>query len=1117
MKRLLIQPRTSCKETSFEIEGKIAFSGILSFVLLFVSLLQTQLTFAQWTPGVEYLNQPALSIIRVHNPDPLNPSAYDQGYTGAGIRIGIIDSGINPDHVEFTGKILAGMTAGSNPVWSGQSGFSGNLYDSNDKEGDGHGTHVASIAAARLDGDTTRANNMQGVAYNASLIIVGWDQGEPLDDSKTTPAEAGAQMDPQWARSFDFMVSQGARVINNSWGDLSGGADAEQESLTFLKSAPLTVQAMTRALENNVVIVFANGNDNNGDVPGEGLQPGAPTALPTYAPSLAAYGGWIAVTATGLETTGSLESRMASYANYCGVAATYCIAAPGGFTPPANGMINGALSGTRDDNNFYTDTDNLEYEGEEGTSMASPIVTGAVALVAEKYPWMSNRNLVATILTTASHADKEPSPIYGRGLLDVNRAINGPAIFESTFEANLPANVTAVFSNAISGDHGLKKTGLGTLTLTASNTFAGPVEVHAGVLYANKDNSLGAEQSKLILLDGTLKLGENFVTADDGRWHKSIVVGADGAVIDTNGNTISYAGGVIDMTSDDAPLGTLSFVGTPMAIVADLELNANWNADLYIPVGVSLAGEGAIYGELLMDGVWRPGNSPGTVVSPGSAQLTANAVLEIDIDGPGESDGAGSYDRLVFTSAQSQFWAYGTLQVVLRDITAPAGNNFSPALGQGFEFVSAPGGVLGSFLSLDQPKAGLLPGTQMDVVYGPSRLTLYATPASYAELGAASVSSNANRDGLGQILDSIRPAAGVRESDPTRKTLFDALAPQTTESLPVSMDQLAGVSYVQLIGLAQQNTAFLLGQMSNAPNLNRWGQLLGGQVKQTDQGLRTTETKNDNNAWGRVLGRHSSWRGDSAIGTTTDTLGGVALGIQRQISEQGNLGFAMAYGSSSSQLTSNMGSGSAQNLQLMSYGSMDLDDGYFLQAAIGLGGGIISANRSLSLVSTNYTATVKTGNVAVNLMFGQFVQKTDWRYEWQVGINYLGMRTFGFTDSGGLGDFSVAGQATNNTSVQPTVGLTVGLPFQANLTEWQLIASLDYAYELADNRAYLNTVVLDQDLRLQSSDIGRSRLTVGLALSANISENLIFSLSVNNQFASNWNALSAFANLNVRF
>jgi uncharacterized protein with beta-barrel porin domain len=465
----------------------------------------------------------------------------------------------------------------------------------------------------------------------------------------------------------------------------------------------------------------------------------------------------------------------------------------------------------------------------------------------------------------------------------------------------------------------------------------------------------------------------------------------------------------------------------------------------------------------------------------------------------------------VFTSADSEFGANGTLEVVLRGISAPANNDYSPDVGRGFEFVIAPGGVLGSFAALDQPAAGLLPGTQMDLVYSAAALTLYVTPESYANIAAASVSSNSNRDALGRILQSIRPAAGVRESDPTRKTLFDALAPQAASTLPVSMDQLAGVSYVQLLGVAQQNTIFLIDEISSVSGLNRWGRL------GLNPAAQRAEPDTDTHTWGRAIGRRSSLGGDATIGSTTETLGGLVLGTQRNLEDQMSLGFAMAYGYGSTDLPSNMGSGSSQNLQLMAYGSKDLEDGYFFQGSLGLGGNVISANRSLLLLGANYEATIKTANIAANVAFGQFVYKAGWRYEWQMGLNYLGMRTFGFSDSGGAGPFSISGQVTNNTSVQPNVSVTAGVPFQANATDWQFLASVDYAYELAQNRASLNTVFLSEGLRIRSSAIGRSRLTIGLALTAKISDASSLSLSVSNQRASNWNALSAFATLSLRF
>ena len=111
---------------------------------------------AQFVPGAEFHNQPALSAINIL-------PAYQAGLTGAGIKAGLVDSGINPNHVEFANAIVAGYDAISDR--SGTGDFASFLQDHVN-----HGTFTASILAARLDG-VERSDNMHGVAHNAGLVI----------------------------------------------------------------------------------------------------------------------------------------------------------------------------------------------------------------------------------------------------------------------------------------------------------------------------------------------------------------------------------------------------------------------------------------------------------------------------------------------------------------------------------------------------------------------------------------------------------------------------------------------------------------------------------------------------------------------------------------------------------------------------------------------------------------------------------------------------------------------------------------------------------------------------------------------------------------------------------
>lgn len=1060
-----------------------------------------------------------------------------------------------------------------------------------------------------------------GVAYNAKLVIgqMIFNQCEKDAQGSCRTNSDGSVVwkalglsDAQSAEAINYVVNQGVKVINNSWGvGPSWNVPMTSTANTFVTDQPKTTAALINAVDKGAVVVFAAGNESIG-------WPGAPATLPSVNAALLNKGGWIVVAATtnrGVDSSGTIEMAQYRnplsvpaqtgdwYTNYCGAAKLYCISAPGGYQNPINDPthsdvgMSGALAGTT-----------ASYDQGNGTSYAAPVVTGAVAVVAEKYPWMTNKNLSVTILTTGTTA-ATPSDIWGRGLLDLGKAINGPAIFEDDFEANVTTGYTSTFSNVISGTAGIKKLGAGSLTLSGVNTYAGSTYLNGGTLVVNAMSGLGTATNALQFDGGTLKYGTDFALTRDvnvatgggvldingytktqtfnitgtgsfgikgggtftlNRTNSSnigFVVGssadtartvvnapnnaylgdASGSVTLNNGqlnlgsfssvtsfsrqlavgsgngwfnasNILTYTPTIIDKAADGTA-GILYFTDKVLSIPGSLALNAYWGGDYTVSSGTTLSGTGGVIGNLTVSGTLAPGNSPGTMTVSGNVVQNAGSTLQIQIDGSGTGTGAGNYDRLVLTGAGSTYTADGTspgvtLETQLRGISGSANNDYSPPLGQGFQIITAPGGILGNFTSFVQPTSGLLSGTQLDTVFGATFLSLYATPSSYSNIAAAGVASNSNRQQIGDILQPIRPTPGIRETNPTYKTLFDSLAPQTASSLPVAMDQLAGVGYGQIIGMNFENSKFLADQMASTVALHRRGE--GRHLVSGNAGQTLGEAPEE--FWGMAVGRLSDWKGDNVGYNTYDVLGGVMAGVQKRVNPQSLAGFSLAYAGSNPSISQNMGSGPMQNLQIMGYGSHALDDGFYVQGLLGGGGGTISASRNLSMMNTSYTAQIQTANLAGSVLAGWGAETADKvRYETGLGINYLGMRHFGFNDSGNQSAYALTTQAGNTQSLVPNLNATASIPFKAGQIDWRAHGLVNVGYETAANKITLQSNFLGTPITVDSGSIGRTRLNLGLGISGDVGRETKVALDVSNQSAQNWNATAANVSVRVGF
>ncbi len=150
-------------------------------------------------------------------------AAWAMGYTGNGVIVAVIDTGVDSTHPDLTGQVIAHCDPQTVPPTVFAPGLN---FDTH-----GHGSHVSGIIAAKSDG-----RGIVGLAYNAKI----------LDVRIFVPGFIGLL---PTARGIKWAVDQGAHILNNSW----GGTAYSQ----VLKAA------FDYALSRGVVVVASAGNSYN--------------------------------------------------------------------------------------------------------------------------------------------------------------------------------------------------------------------------------------------------------------------------------------------------------------------------------------------------------------------------------------------------------------------------------------------------------------------------------------------------------------------------------------------------------------------------------------------------------------------------------------------------------------------------------------------------------------------------------------------------------------------------------------------------------------------------------------------------------------------------------------
>ncbi|MGE0705151.1 MAG: S8 family peptidase [Vicinamibacterales bacterium] len=349
-------------------------------------------------------------IFRVHHNRPVGRFNYrtsvsvgalavqeSYGLTGAGVTVAVIDSGIATWHDDMSlGQVATAYPYGDQRV----AGFvdfvngRGQPYDDN-----GHGTHVTGIIAGNgVDSQGEKA----GIAPNASIVSL-----KVLDaDGTGTISNLIAALDWVAANHAAYNI----RVVN-----VSIGAPVEESYWTD----PLTLAAKA-IVDRGIVVVGAAGNFGQ-DLEDQ-LQYGAITA-PANAP-------WV-LTVGASSTQGTLTRNDDVLADYSSNGPTYLdYSAKPDLVAPGTGTVSLATPGST----FYETKPQYLLDGAPirsfkpylsltGTSMAAPVVSGAVALMLEANPSLTP-NLVKAILQYTAQTYGGYDPLrQGAGFLNALGAV----------------------------------------------------------------------------------------------------------------------------------------------------------------------------------------------------------------------------------------------------------------------------------------------------------------------------------------------------------------------------------------------------------------------------------------------------------------------------------------------------------------------------------------------------------------------------------------------------------------------------------------------------------------------------------------------------------------------
>lgn len=848
-------------------------------------------------------------------------AAYARGLTGEGIRLGVFDSGTGLDHDEFAGKdhrsihladvLPDGSLCGNTTVVDGPDAcfssdgdqvavdyqiidpaYAALLNRNGYYEGASyqiHGTHVSGTIAANRDGSGTH-----GVAFGADLSVarlfsnsvsylsvVNIGGNLYLDSQNVAGIGASDSIYPQL---YAQLNDQGTRAVNHSWG-LANEPDSA-EMLDMYQSHPVFADALAAMAEGSrsrgLIQVWAAGNtDAPNPSPEQAPIAGMYASLPRAIADIEQY--WLAVVNV------NQDSELSNSSMRCGLAANWCLAAPGSVI---TSTVYGADS--QIDADLYDEGGNLvleingqvptySYRDLSGTSMAAPHVTGALGLLFERFPYLSNAQVRDVLLTTATDLGAAGvDDVYGWGLMNLASAIEGYGMLrvDTDVVMNQKAGGLKVWegdawddwTNDIGGPGKLTKSGIGWLRLSGDNTFNGAI-VREGVLELDGANALTASvdvQGGQFLLNGSLvsttlnSLGGSSVISTTGL--------LDGSALNVTGGSVTFNGLQRDGDTTVGSGGSFvlngRLVDSTLTSAGTTRVNAGAlldGSDLFVTAGTvsfngvqqdgstvvgakgTLKGVGTL-GSTRVEGIIAPGNSIGTLTINGDYVQTATGVYQAELAPGSRSDVLRVTGRATLD---------GTLKAL-----PEVGVYY---LGEQFNFLQAAGGVNGQFATTDF--SAFSPFLQFSLAYTANGMSIGVTRGN--SLVSAAVTANqiavaTSADGLGVNQGLPKPLTQLFPAQVG--AALDALSGEIHAATPMALVESS--RYLRDAALSRAVGVRSPAAGDDAAAGGAWVQAIGGSGKLDGD---ANAARTDSNSNGLLVGADHVFGGGWQVGALVGT------------------------------------------------------------------------------------------------------------------------------------------------------------------------------------------------------------------------------------------------------